>query len=73
MTRSGTGNCTRVSNPKEGNMTLKEKVSELYRTLKPKCIAENKNLASAINSELMKYLDEHPEDRKAWFGHHMDC
>ena len=53
-------------------MTLKEKIAELYRTLRPKCIAENRNLASEINSALMKHLDEHPEDRRAWFGHHVD-
>ena len=53
-------------------MTLKEKIAELYRMLRPKCVAENRNLASEINSALMKYLDEHPEDRRAWFGHHED-
>lgn len=53
-------------------MTLKEKIAELCRTLRPKCIAEHKNLASEVNSAMMKYLDEHPEDRKAWFGHHKD-
>ena len=53
-------------------MTLKEKIAEISCVLRPKCIAENKNLASEINSALMKYLDEHPEDRRAWFGHHVD-
>lgn len=53
-------------------MTLKEKIAELSRELRPMCIAKNRNLASEINSALMKYLDEHPEDRKAWFGHHED-
>ena len=53
-------------------MTLKEKIAELSRELRPMCNAKNRNLASEINSALMKHLDEHPEDRKAWFGHHED-
>ncbi len=51
-------------------MTLKEKVAELFRELRPMSIAKNRNLVSEINSTLMKHLDEHPEDRRAWFGHH---
>ena len=53
-------------------MTLKEKIAELSRELRPICIAKNRNLASEINSALMKHLDEHPEDRRAWFGHHKE-
>ena len=47
-------------------MTLKEKVAELFRELRPMCIAKNRNLASEINSTLMKHLDERAMFSGVW-------
>lgn len=52
----------------EGLITLDEKINELYYALKPKCEAENLSLAWEIHKALRRFVKEHPEYDKEWYG-----
>jgi hypothetical protein len=49
-------------------MTMDEKISELYNMLKPKCEAENLCLAWEVHKALRRFVKEHPEYDKEWYG-----
>ena len=49
-------------------ITLDEKIHELYYELKPKCEAENLNLAWEVHKDLRRFVKEHPEYDKEWYG-----
>ena len=49
-------------------ITLDEKIHELYYALKPKCEAENLSLAWEIHKALRRFVKEHPEYDKEWYG-----
>lgn len=53
---------------KENAMTLDEKIHELYYALKPKCAAENLCLAWEIHKALRRFVKEHPEYDREWYG-----
>jgi hypothetical protein len=54
---------------KGANMiTMDEKIRELYYALKPKCEAEHLNLFWEIHKALRRFVKEHPEYDKEWYG-----
>ena len=55
-----------VSDFGETNMTLDEKVKELYEQLKPKCAENNLSLEWEIHKELKKFRKEHPDLDEQW-------
>lgn len=50
------------------SMTLDEKIHELYYELKPKCEAEHLNHFWEIHKALRRFVKEHPEYDKEWYG-----
>lgn len=49
-------------------ITMDEKIRELYYALKPKCEAEHLNLFWEIHKALRRFVKEHPEYDKEWYG-----
>ena len=49
-------------------ITMDEKIHELYYELKPKCEAENLNLAWEVHKALRRFVKERPEYDKEWYG-----
>ena len=49
-------------------ITLDEKIHELYYALKPKCEAEHLNHFWEIHKALRRFVKEHPEYDKEWYG-----
>ena len=49
-------------------MTMDEKIHELYYALKPKCEKEGLCLAWEVHKALCRFVKEHPEYDKEWYG-----